>query len=432
MGLGSRLAHAWNAFTGSKTEVTGVGGFSGSNGWEPATVRRTASSLIADKNIIENIITRMSIDVASIDFMHARTDENENFLDVIPSGLNECLTVEANIDQSARLFLQDIVLTLLTDGVACVVPVDTTINPQTSGGYDIKTMRVGSVTTWHPKHVTVNLYNERKGEREEVTISKSAAAIVVNPLYGIMNEPNSTLQRLMRKLTQLDTIDNELANKKLDLIVQVPYVVKSDARRQLAEKKREDIEFQLRSSEYGVAWIDATDKITQLNRPVENNMLPTVEYLTEQLYSYLGITKALLEGSANEQEFLNYYSRTIEPIADAISEEFKRKFLSKTARSQRQSILYVRKPFKLVPMKDLADVIDKLSRNEVTSANEARSMIGLKPSTEPGADELRNANMPRQYTDYAEGPDGEPPTDPGGVGELGNTPVKMIGENNEP
>lgn len=432
MGLGSRLAHAWNAFTGSKTEVTGVGGFSGSNGWEPATVRRTASSLIADKNIIENIITRMSIDVASIDFMHARTDENENFLDVIPSGLNECLTVEANIDQSSRLFLQDVVLTLLTDGVACVVPVDTTINPQTSGGYDIKTMRVGSVTTWHPKHVTVNLYNERKGEREEVTISKSAAAIIVNPLYGIMNEPNSTLQRLMRKLTQLDTIDNELANKKLDLIVQVPYVVKSDARRQLAEKKREDIEFQLRSSEYGVAWIDATDKITQLNRPVENNMLPTVEYLTEQLYSYLGITKALLEGSANEQEFLNYYSRTIEPIADAISEEFKRKFLSKTARSQRQSILYVRKPFKLVPMKDLADVIDKLSRNEVTSANEARSMIGLKPSNEPGADELRNANMPRQYTDYADGPEGGPPTDPGGERSLGDTPVKMIGENNEP
>lgn len=429
MGLGSRLAHAWNAFTGGKTDVTGVGGFSGSNGWEPAPTKRTASSLIADRNIIENIITRMAVDVASIDFMHARTDENGHYVDVIPSGLNECLTIEANVDQSSRLFIQDIVLTMLTDGVACVVPVDTTINPQTSGGYDIKTMRVGTVTTWHPQHVTVSLYNEQKGEREEVTIAKSAAAIVVNPLYGIMNEPNSTLQRLMRKLTQLDTIDNELANKKLDLIVQVPYVVKSDARRQLAEKKREDIEFQLRSSEYGVAWIDATDKITQLNRPVENNMLPTVQYLTEQLYSYLGITKALLEGSANEQEFLNYYSRTIEPIADAISEEFKRKFLSKTARSQKQSILYVRKPFKLVPMKDLADVIDKLSRNEVTSANEARAMIGLKPSTEPGADELRNANMPRQDTDYA---NEAPPEDPGGLGSLGDMPVKMIGENNEP
>lgn len=425
MGLGSRLAHAWNAFTGTTTEVTSVGGLSTVTGWEPATVRRSSSSLIADKNIIENIITRMSVDVASIDFMHARTDENSNFLDIIPSGLNECLTVEANIDQSSRLFMQDIAGTLLTDGVACVVPVDTTINPQTSGGYDIKTMRVGSVVAWHPKHVTVSLYNDRKGEREEVTLHKSACAIIVNPLYGIMNEPNSTLQRLMRKLTQLDTIDNELANKKLDLIVQVPYVVKSDARRQLAEKKREDIEFQLRSSDYGVAWIDATDKITQLNRPVENNMLPTVEYLTEQLYSYLGITKALLEGSANEQEFLNYYSRTIEPIADAISEEFQRKFLTKTARSQRQSILYVRKPFKLVPMKDLADVIDKLSRNEVTSANEARAMIGLKPSSEPGADELRNANMPRQYTDYADTPEG------GGM-SVGDTPVKMIGENNEP
>ena len=424
MGLGSRLMHAWNAFTGAKGEPSGVGGFTGSSGWEPAPGKRYASSLVADRNIIENIVTRMSIDVAGIDFMHARTDENGNYLDIIPSYLNECLTVEANIDQSARLFIQDVVLTMLTDGVACVVPVDTTINPQTSGGYDVKSLRVGSITSWHPKHVTVSLYNENKGEREEITLDKSAVAIIVNPLYGIMNEANSTLQRLMRKLTQLDAIDNELANKKLDLIVQVPYVVKSDARKKLAEQKREDIEFQLKSSEYGVAWIDATDKITQLNRPVENNMLPTVQYLTEQLYSYLGITKALLEGSANEQEFLNYYNRTIEPIADAISEEFKRKFLSKTARSQRQSIIYVRKPFKLVPMRDLSDVIDKLSRNEVTSANEARAMIGLKPSAEPGADELRNANMPRQYTDYAGEPEGEPSS-------LGDTPVKMIGEKHD-
>ena len=261
-------------------------------------------------------------------------------------------------------------------------------------------MRVGRITTWHPKHVRVEVYNENKGIREEVTMAKSSVAIIVNPLYGIMNEPNSTLQRLMRKLALLDTVDNDLVNKKLDLIVQVPYVVKSPARKKMAEQKRQDIEFQLRQSDYGVAYIDATDKITQLNRPIENNLLPTVQYLTEQLYSYLGITKNLLEGSASEQEFLNYYNRTIEPIADAIADEFKRKFLTKTARTQMQSIIYVRKPFKLVPMRDLAEVIDKLARNEVTSSNEARAMIGLKPSNEPGADELRNSNMPRRDTDY--------------------------------
>lgn len=406
MGFADRLAHAWNAFTGAKDELqsTFAPDISSASGWAPSMTSRGPSSFLADRNMIENIITRMSVDVSSIDFIHARTDENEHFLDTIPSGLQECLSVEANIDQSSRVFMQDLVLTLLTEGVACVVPIDTTINPNVTGGFDIRTMRVGRVTTWHPKHVRVEVYNENKGIREEVTMAKTAVAIIHNPLYGIMNEPNSTLQRLIRKLGQLDSIDNELANKKLDLIVQVPYVVKSDAKRSLAERKRKDIEFQLKSSDYGVAWIDATDKITQLNRPVENNMLPTVQYLTEQLYSYLGITKGLLEGSANEQEFLNYYSRTIEPIADAITEEFKRKFLTKTARTQNQSILYIRKPFKLVPMKDLSEIIDKLARNEVTSANEARAMIGLKPSNEPGADELRNANMPRSETDYADEP----------------------------
>lgn len=403
MGLGERLAHAWNAFTGAKADVQGTFApdISAHSGWVPG-VKQSAgpSAFMADRNMIENVITRMSIDVSSIDFVHAEIDDNEHFMGVKESGLQECLSIEANIDQSSRYFMQDLVLTMLTDGVACVVPVDTTINPNTSGGYDIRSMRVGRITTWHPKHVRVEVYNENKGIREEVTMAKSSVAIIVNPLYGIMNEPNSTLQRLMRKLALLDTVDNDLVNKKLDLIVQVPYVVKSPARKKMAEQKRQDIEFQLRQSDYGVAYIDATDKITQLNRPIENNLLPTVQYLTEQLYSYLGITKNLLEGSASEQEFLNYYNRTIEPIADAIADEFKRKFLTKTARTQMQSIIYVRKPFKLVPMRDLAEVIDKLARNEVTSSNEARAMIGLKPSNEPGADELRNSNMPRRDTDY--------------------------------
>lgn len=403
MGLGERLAHAWNAFTGAKADARGTFApeISAHSGWVPG-VKQSAgpSAFMADRNMIENVITRMSIDVSSIDFVHAEIDDNEHFMGVKESGLQECLSIEANIDQSSRYFMQDLVLTMLTDGVACVVPVDTTINPNTSGGYDIRSMRVGRITTWHPKHVRVEVYNENKGIREEVTMAKSSVAIIVNPLYGIMNEPNSTLQRLMRKLALLDTVDNDLVNKKLDLIVQVPYVVKSPARKKMAEQKRQDIEFQLRQSDYGVAYIDATDKITQLNRPIENNLLPTVQYLTEQLYSYLGITKNLLEGSASEQEFLNYYNRTIEPIADAIADEFKRKFLTKTARTQMQSIIYVRKPFKLVPMRDLAEVIDKLARNEVTSSNEARAMIGLKPSNEPGADELRNSNMPRRDTDY--------------------------------
>lgn len=407
MGFTDRLAHAWNAFTSPQKSTKNVVDVSSGSVALNNPSRLSGPSMFANKNIVENIINRMAVDVSSMQFLHARVDENENYLDEIPSGLNECLTVEANIDQSARSFMQDVVLTMLLQGHACVVPVDTTINPATgqSGSFDIRSMRVGRVVSWHPQHVRVELYNEKVGTRQEITLPKAMVAIVVNPFYAVMNEPNSTLQRLMQKLSLLDSIDNEIANKKLDLIIQVPYVVKSESRRAQAEKKRQDIEFQLRSSEYGVAWMDATDKITQLNRPVENNMLPTVEYLTDQLYSYLGLTKGLLEGSASEQEFLNYFTRTIEPIASAIVEEFKRKFLTKTARTQKQSVIYVRKPFKIVPMKDLAEIIDKLSRNEVTSSNEARAMLGFKPSAEPGADELRNANLPRADTDYGDGPE---------------------------
>lgn len=407
MKLTDRLAHAWNAFTSPQQTTKNQTDVSAGSIALSSPSRLSGPSMFANKNIVENIINRMAVDVSSMRFVHARVDENENYLENIPSGLNECLTIEANVDQSATSFMQDVVLTMLLNGHACVVPVDTTINPAAgqTGSFDIRSMRVGRVVGWHPQHVRVELYNERVGTRQEITLPKKVVAIVVNPFYAVMNEPNSTLQRLMHKLTLLDSIDNDIANKKLDLIIQVPYVVKSESRRAQAEKKRQDIEFQLRSSEYGVAWMDATDKITQLNRPVENNMLPTVEYLTDQLYSYLGLTKGLLEGSATEQEFLNYFTRTIEPIASAIVEEFNRKFLTKTARTQNQSVIYLRKPFKIVPMKDLAEIIDKLSRNEVTSSNEARSMLGFKPSSEPGADELRNANLPRADTDYGDAPE---------------------------
>lgn len=409
MGFMDRLKHGWNAFSGAKDDLPGTYSPEAMSysSYMPGSSGRSYSSFVPDVNIIENIINRMSIDVASIEFIHARTDENGHYIEPMPTSLQECLSIEANIDQSSRVFIMDVVQTMLIEGVACVLPVDTTLNPKQTAGYDIKTMRVGRIVEWRPKHVKVEAYNENKGIREEVVMPKDSVAIIHNPLYDIMNKPNSTLQRLTRKLTQFDMIDTDIANKKLDMIIQVPYVVKSEARKKQAERKREDVEFQLRSSDYGVAWIDATDKVTQLNRPIENNMLPHVQYLTEELYSYLGLTKALLEGSATEQEFLNYYSRTIEPIADTITEEFSRKFLTKTARSQLQSVLYLRKPFKLVPMKDLSDVINSLTRNEVVSSNEARAMIGLKPSSEPGADELRNANMPRDKTDY-----GDSPTEP--------------------
>ena len=289
--------------------------------------------------------------------------------------------------------------TILSEGVAAVVPVDTALNPNKTGGYDIQTVRVGRVVGWYPRDVKVELYNDRTGERQEVLMSKLNVAIIQNPFYSVMNEPNSTLQRLIRKLTLLDTLDNDLVNKKLDLIIQLPYTIKSETKRLQAEQRRQDIEFQLSSGKYGIAYTDATEQITQLNRPVENNLLPTIEYLTQQLYSQLGITTAVLEGTASEQEMLNYFTRTIEPIADAIAEEFTRTFLTKTARTQKQIVTYLRRPFTLVPMRDLAEIGDKLTRNEILTSNEVRSMIGFKPSDDPIADELRNSNMPRSDTD---------------------------------
>lgn len=305
------------------------------------------------------------------------------------------------MDQGPRSFKADLARTVLTEGVAAVVPVETSISPDKSGGYDIKNMRVGSVVAWYPKHVKISLYNEDRGVRQDITMEKRHVALIENPLYDIMNEPNSTLQRLIRKLSLLDSIDDSLANKKLDVIIQLPYVVKSESRRKQAEQRRQDIEFQLSKSQYGVAYADGTERITQLNRPVENNMLPTVEYMTQQLYSQLGLTVAVLEGTATEQDMLNYFTRTIEPLADAIAEEFTRTFLTKTARTQKQRVIYLRRPFTLVPMKQLAEIGDKFTRNEILTSNEVRSMIGFKPYDDPMADELRNSNMPRKDTDRA-------------------------------
>jgi hypothetical protein len=337
----------------------------------------------------------MSVDVAQATLYHVRLDENKRYVEEVDSGLNYCLTSEANIDQAARAFRQDIAMSLFQHGVVAIVPVDTVLNPLLTGGYDIKTLRVGEITQWYPQHVTVNLYNERTGLREDVTVPKSLAAIVENPFHMIMNEPNSTLQRLIRKLNMLDMVDEASSSGKLDLIIQLPYVIKSEARRQQAEQRRRDIESQLKDSTYGIAYTDGTEKITQLNRPAENNLLAQVESLMKLLYSQLGITDEIMNGTADEKTMLNYANRTIEPIISAIVESMKRTFLTKTARAQGQSIVFFRDPFKLVPISQIADIADKFTRNEILTSNEIRQLVGFKPASDPKADSLRNSNMPQ-------------------------------------
>lgn len=396
-----RLAHAWNAFQ-QQPEQGPFGAPEASGGLSQGYHTSRRSSLVSgitDTTIVSTILNKIAVDVSSIEFIHARKDDDDRFIGTIDSGFNRCLNIEANLDQGPRDFKLDLVGTILSEGVAAVVPVDTTLNPNRSGGFDIKTMRVGTITGWYPQHVQVKVYNERTGQREEVTLRKDFVAIVQNPFYSIMNEPNSTLQRLIRKLALLDRLDNDLVDKKLDLIVQLPYTIKSESKRLQAEQRRQDIEFQLSRSTYGIAYTDAAETITQLNRPVENNLLPTIEYLTTQLYGQLGISQEVLNGTADEREMLNYFTRTVEPIADAIAEEMNRVFLTSTARTQNQTIMYLRRPFRLVPMSDLADIGDKLTRNQILTPNEVRGMIGFMPSSEPAADELRNPNMPRSDTD---------------------------------
>jgi hypothetical protein len=336
----------------------------------------------------------MSIDVSAIDIRHVRVDEQERYQNDIDSGLQNCLMVEPNLDQGARQFRQDLVQTLFEEGVVAIVPVDTTNDPTITGAFEIQTMRVGKIVGWSPKHVKVSLYDENDGERKEVTVLKSRTAIVENPLYSVMNEPNSTLQRLIRKLNMLDTVDEQSSSGKLDLIIQLPYVIKSEARRQQAEQRRKDIEFQLKGSQYGIAYTDGTEKITQLNRAVENNLLNQVEYLTKLLYNQLGLTEEVMNGTADEKAMINYHNRTVKPIVQAIAESMKRSFLTKTARSQGQSIMYFRDPFSLVPMEVIAEIADKFARNEIASSNDIRRVIGWVPSKDPKADQLINSNMP--------------------------------------
>ncbi len=388
MSFGSRLKHAWNAFAGNvQMNYRDLGMSYAYRADRPRLSRGN------ERSIITSVYNRIALDVAALKIQHVRLDENERFLSVIQDGLNNCLTVEANIDQTARAFIQDVVISMFDEGSVAIVPVDTTTNPTISGAYDIQTMRVGQILDWYPQHVRVRVYNELTGRKQEIVVPKSTVAIVENPLYAVINEPNSTMQRLIRKLNLLDVIDEQSGSGKLDLIIQLPYVIKTEARRQQAENRRKDIEGQLSGSKYGIAYTDGTERITQLNRSVNNNLMSQIEYLTSMLYSQLGITQSILDGTADEKTMLNYNNRTIEPIISAIVDEMKRKFLTKTARSQLQSISFFRDPFKLVPVNDIAEIADKFTRNEIMTSNEIRQVVGMKPSEDPRADELRNKNL---------------------------------------
>ena len=388
MSFGSRLKHAWNAFTGNVQMNYRDLGMSYSY-----RADRPRMSRGNERSIVTSVYNRIALDVAALNIQHVRLDENERFLSVIDDGLNNCLTLEANVDQTARSFVQDVVISMFDEGSVAIVPVDTTTDPNVSGSYDIQSLRVGQILDWYPQHIRARVYNEQTGRKEDVVVPKSAVAIIENPLYAVINEPNSTMQRLIRKLNLLDVIDEQSGSGKLDLIIQLPYVIKTEARRQQAENRRKDIENQLSGSKYGIAYTDGTEHITQLNRSVNNNLMSQIEYLTSMLYSQLGITQSILDGTADEKTMLNYNSRTIEPIISAIVDEMKRKFLTKTARSQHQSISFFRDPFKLVPVNDIAEIADKFTRNEIMTSNEIRQVVGMKPSEDPRADELRNKNL---------------------------------------
>lgn len=391
MGFMDKLQHAFNAFVNNRDPTFSTYRSIGQTYYRrPDRVRLTGGN---EKSIINSVFTRVAMDVAAIDIKHVRLDENERYSETIKSGLNECLSIEANLDQTGRALKQDIVMSMFDEGCVAIVPVDTTIDPKKSNSYEILSMRVGKIVEWYPAHVKVKLYNEKTGEKEDVVVPKKTVAIIENPLYSIVNEKNSTLQRLIRKLNLLDAVDEQSGSGKLDLIIQLPYTIRSDAKREQAEKRRSDIENQLTGSKYGIAYADATERITQLNRPVENNLMKQIEYLTSMLYSQLGITQAIMDGTADEKTMLNYYNRTIEPIVSAIVDEMKRKFLTKTARSQRQTIMSFRDPFKLVPINNIAEIADKFTRNEIMTSNEIRQVIGMKPSDDPKADQLINSNI---------------------------------------
>ena len=401
MRITDRLQHAWNAFLYNDNNFTNYHSIGASSSFKPDRTRLSRGN---ERSIVTSVYNRLALDASSIAIKHVKLDENGRYTEEINSGLNNCLNLEANIDQTGRAFLQDVVMSMLDEGCVAIVPVDTTINTTVSGSYEINTMRTAKIIEWYPAHIRVRVYNDQKGFHEEITLPKANVAIIENPLYAVINEPNSTMQRLVRKLNLLDVVDEQTSSGKLDLIIQLPYVIKSDARRQQAEDRRKDIEMQLSGSKYGIAYTDGTEKITQLNRPAENNLMKQVEYLTAMLYSQLGLTQSILDGTADDKTMLNYYNRTIEPIISAVVDEIKRKFLTKTARTQRQSIMYFRDPFKLVPVNDIAEIADKFTRNEILSSNEVRQIVGLKPSDDPEADELRNKNLNKSNEEIAQKP----------------------------
>lgn len=394
LNLSTRLVHAWNAFTSrDPTQYIIIGpGYSS----RPDRPRLSRGN---EKSIATSIFNRIALDVSSVSIKHCRLDKNGRYVEDIDSGLNNCLTLEANKDQTGRAFIQDAALSMLDEGCVALVPVETTIDPKNSNSYQIDSMRTGKITEWYPDMVRVRLYNDRTGEKEEILLPKSQVAIIENPLYAVVNEYNSTMQRLIRKLSLLDVTDEQTASGKLDLIIQLPYVVKTETRRKQVERRRKDIIEQLAGSQYGIAYTDGTEKITQLNRSLENNLLKQVEYLTNMVYSQLGITQSVLDGTADEKTMLNYTNRTVEPIISAIVDELKRKFLTKTARSQLQSIVYFRDPFRLVPVNDIAEIADKFTRNEIMTSNEIRQIVGMQPSKDPKADELVNSNISQAKQD---------------------------------
>jgi hypothetical protein len=398
--IGTRLKHAWNAFTNrDPTQVYQSVGTGYSS--RPDRPRLSRGN---ERSIVTSIFNRIALDVASVNIKHCKLDNNGRYLEDIDSKMNTCLNLEANIDQTGRAFIQDVVMSMLDEGCVAIVPVDTTFNPKVTDSYDITSMRTAKILDWYPKHVRVRIYNDQTGEKEDLLLPKKQVAIIENPLYAVVNEPNSTMQRLIRKLSLLDVTDEQTASGKLDLIIQLPYVVKTDARREQAERRRKDIESQLAEGKYGIAYTDGTEKITQLNRSVENNLMNQIEYLTNMVYSQLGMTQAVMDGTADEKTMLNYNNRTIEPIVSAIVDEMKRKFLTKTARSQSQTIMYFKDPFKLVPVNDIAEIADKFTRNEIMTSNEIRQIVGMKPSNDPKADELINSNIsqPNEETEYYE------------------------------
>lgn len=397
--FGSRLIHAWNAFFDKNDRAMPPVNVVSSS-YRPDRPRLSRGN---ERTITSSIYNRISLDVAAVTIQHVRVDQNGRYVETINSGLNNCLTLEANIDQTSRAFIQDVVLSMFDEGVVAIVPVDTTEDPNKVGSYDIKTVRTGKILEWYPRHVKLLVYNDRTGQREEIIMPKTSVAIVENPLYAVINEPNSTMQRLVRKLALLDRVDEESSSGKLDLIIQLPYVIKTEARRQQAERRRKEIEDQLQGSRYGIAYTDGTEKITQLNRSLENNLIKQIEYLTDQLYSQLGLTVEIMNGTADEKNMLNYQNRTVEPIVAAIVDGIKRVFLTKTARTQGQTIMAFKDPFRLVPALELADIADKFTRNEIMSSNEIRQIIGLKPADDPKADELRNKNISQSKEDASGG-----------------------------